>query len=70
MRNTKLRYTVSSIASLANEALDAGVEPLALAISLRSIADQLDRLAAQLEAKEAADEQKESEVKDDEQPDV
>lgn len=60
MRNTTFRKTINDIASLTNEALEKGIEPLALAISLRNMADQLDRLAAQLE-------QKESEEKDVEQ---
>ena len=52
MRNTTLRKTLESLASVTNEALNAGIEPLALAISLRNMADQLDRLAVQMEQAE------------------
>lgn len=62
MRNTILRKTLTDIASLTNEALEKGIEPLALAISLRNMADQLDRLAAQLEQKESEEENVEQNV--------
>lgn len=57
MRNTTLRKTLESLASVTNEALNAGIEPLALAISLRNMADQLDRLAVQMEQTEQKEEE-------------
>ena len=57
MRNTTLRKTLESLASVTNEALNAGIEPLALAISLRNMADQLDRLAVQMEQAEQKEEE-------------
>lgn len=57
MRNTTLRKTLEALASATNEALNAGIEPLALAISLRNMADQLDRLAVQMEQAEQKEEE-------------
>ena len=62
MRNTTYRKTLDSIASLINDAIGVGIEPLALAVALRQMADQCDKLAQTFEQQE----QKESE-KDDEQ---
>lgn len=68
MRNTTLRKNLDTIANLVNDAVNKGIEPLALAISLRNMADQLDRLASALEKQEA--EQKESEGKNADEPSV
>lgn len=64
MRNTTLRKIIDSVTKQVNEGIQNGIEPLALAMCFRQIADQCDRLAEQFEKQEAAEAEKEKEEGD------
>ena len=63
MRNTFFRRYLEEVASKTNEALQNGIEPLAIALALRGMADQCDRMALELEKQEAEASKNESEEK-------
>lgn len=62
MRNTTLRQLINGTTENINDAIKAGIEPLAIAFTLRQMADQCDKLAEEFERQEK--EAAEKEVKE------
>lgn len=58
MRNTLFRSFIEETVKKTNEMIQNGIEPLALAMALRSMADQCDKLSAEFEQKEKEEEEK------------
>ena len=52
MRNTTLRSLVTDFTTQINKAIEVGIEPLAIAMVLRGMADQCDKLAVEFEKQE------------------
>lgn len=58
MRNTLYRAFLEDTTASINNAIQNGIEPLALAMALRNMADQCDKLSAEFEQKEKEEEEK------------
>lgn len=58
MRNTTFRRIIEETTTRVNEGIQQGIEPLAIAMAFRQLADQCDKLAEQFEKQEAEQKEK------------
>lgn len=68
MRNTTLRSLVTDFTTQINKAIEVGIEPLAIAMALRSMADQCDKLATEFEKQEKEQQMQLEDSKKEEDP--
>ena len=61
MRNNTYRNLLNEITEKVNSAIQTGIEPLAIAMALRQMADQCDKLAEEFEKQEKEQAEKEEE---------